>query len=131
MKNFWRIALLGYLFGMFALIVCVAAVVMGIVEDMGISLLLLPVICPVILNLFARLSKYTWEKYMYGQGAFWRWSLIGLLAGLFYTIRVYLGEQAMRSGLFGALMIFVLLSLFWLIFFLKRGQLNEIEDQES
>ena len=122
MKNFWRIVLLGYLFGMFALSICIVAVAAGIVEDMGISLLALPIVCPVLLVLFRHFSKDAWGEILYGRGAFVRWSVIGALTGFLYTIRVLLEQQVDHFGIFGVVLLVVFLFVFWLIFFKGRGK---------
>jgi len=120
MKNFWRIALLGYLFGLAALIVCVLAVVTGIVEDMGIALLALPVASPVFLLLFSRSHQYAWQDVLYGRGAFVRWSVMGSLTGLFYTIRIILEERVTHAGVYGVVLLVAHFFVFWLIFFYKQ-----------
>jgi hypothetical protein len=122
MKNFWRIALLGYLYGMFALIICVLAVVIDIVEDMGIAILALPVVCPILLILFGYVSKGVWQEVLYGRGAFVRWSVTGALAGLLYTIRVILEQRVDHAGMYGVVLLVVFLFVFWLIFFKGRGK---------
>jgi hypothetical protein len=122
MKNFWRIALLGYLYGMFALIICVLAVVTDIVEDMGIAILALPVVCPILFILFGYVSKGVWQEVLYGRGAFVRWSVTGALAGLLYTIRVILEQRVDYAGMYGVVLLVVFLIVFWLIFFRGRGK---------
>lgn len=128
MKNFWRIVFLGYLFGMFALSICIVAVVAGIVEDMGISLLALPIVCPVLLVLFRHFSNDALGEELYGRGAFVRWSVMGSLTGLFYTIRIILEERVTHAGVYGVVLLVALFFVFWLIFFTGRGNLNEITD---
>ena len=125
MKNIWRIVFLGYLFGMFALVVCVIAVMTGIVTDMGVSLLALPIVCPVVLVLFGHFSSYVYREVLYGKGAFWRWILMGGLAGLAYTIRVLLEERG-KAWIWGPVLLVVPLVVFWMIFFTRKGKQNEI-----
>jgi hypothetical protein len=119
MKNIWRIALLGYLYGMFALIMCVIAIVTGIVEDMGIAVLVLPILCPILLILFRHFSNCAWEEKLYGEGAFMRWINMGAMAGGFYMIKKFLEDQVAYAGLIGLFLVLVYLLAFWLMFFYK------------
>ncbi len=119
MKNFWRVALLGYLYGVFALVMCMVAVATGIVEDMGIAVLALPIVCPILLILFRHFSKSVWEEELYGDGAFFHWTMMGVIAGSFYIIKVFLEDQVAYAGLIGMLLLLVFLLAFWLMFFYK------------
>ena len=120
MKNIWRIALLGYLFGMFALIICIIAVVTGIVEDMSIALLALPVISPILLILFRHISKCVWGDELYGYAAFRRWAAMGAMVGCLYTVKVFLEDKMAYPGLLGVFLLLLSLLAFWLIFFNKK-----------
>jgi len=122
MKNIWRIVLLGYLFGIFALVMCVIALVTGIVEDMSIALLALPIVCPILLILFRYFSKRAWEEELYGDGAFMRWVNMGAMAGGLYMIRMFLAGQVAYADLLGLFLLLVFLLAFWLMFFAKRGK---------
>lgn len=120
MKNIWRIALSGYLFGLFALIVCVAAVATGIVADMGLSLLLFPVISPVLLVIIDAVSKSVWTARLFGRGALLRWMGLGIWAGMLYTARVMVEESGQDDSLFAVLFLVLLLVPGWILFWPKK-----------
>lgn len=114
--------MLGYLFGMFALIICVLAVVTCVVEDMGLSLLALPILSPLLLVLFDLLSKSAWLDRLFGRGALLRWVVLGIFAGLFYTMRVILEESGLRSSLFSAGFLIFFWLLGWIMFRHKQPE---------
>jgi len=119
MKNIWRVALLGYLYGVFALVMCVIAVATGIVKDMGMAVLALPVVCPTLLIFFRHFSKSVWEEELYGSGAFLHWTTMGVISGSLYILKVFLEDQVAYAGLIGMFLLLVFLLTFWLIFFYK------------
>lgn len=121
--NIW-LGVMGAVFGISSLFICVFAIIAGIIEDLGISLLVLPIIVPVMLIVFRRVTKYKFRDAHFGIGGVIRWIIFGSITGMAYIVRIVIGDTGFISSVYGMLLLLSLFVIYWLLFEQKKTQIS-------
>jgi hypothetical protein len=101
-KNILWLGFLGLIFGLSILLVCIIAVLTEFVDDLGISILFLPLITPLILPAVAMTTKREFGHVHDGMGGAIRWFVLGSVVGILYMLRVaFVKDETLTSDVLG------------------------------
>jgi hypothetical protein len=119
-KNILWLGFLGFLFGLSNLLVCIIAVLTKFVDDVGVSILFLPLITPLILPAVALITKREFGRVHYGMGGAIRWFILGSVVGILYIVRVaFVKDETLPSDILGISLLLSNFIVYCLLFEIK------------
>jgi hypothetical protein len=122
-KSILWLGFLGLIFGLSYLLVCLIAVLTKFVDDLGISLLFLPVITPLMLPVVAMITKREFGPLHYGMGGAIRWFVMGSVSGILYIVRVaFVKDETLPSDILGISLLLSNFIVYFLLFEIKPGR---------
>jgi hypothetical protein len=131
-KNILWLGFLGLIFGLSYLLVCLIAVLTEFVDDLGISLLFLPLITPLVLPAVAMITKREFGRVHYGMGGAIRWFVMGSVFGILYIVRVaFVKDETLPSDILGISLLLSSFIVYFLLFEIKPGRTRRTREDSS
>jgi hypothetical protein len=122
-KNILWLGFLGFIFGLSYLLVCLIAVLTEFVDDLGISILFLPLLTPLVLPAVAMITKREFGRVHYGMGGAIRWFAMGSVFGILYIVRVaFVKDETLPSDILGISLLLSNFIVYFLLFEIKPGR---------
>lgn len=108
---------MGFIFGASSLLVLIIAILNGLINDIGISSLSLPVFCSILLAFLPKLAKNKIRSSYFGLTGAIRWFVFGSLVGVLYIFKeVFSKNELLPSSITGILFLLTSFILYWLFF---------------
>lgn len=107
----------GFIFGASNLLGLIIAILNGLINDIGVSSLLLPVFCSILLAFLPKVAKNKIRSTYFGLTGAIRWFIFGSLVGAFFIFREVISEYGfLSSSITGILFLVASFILYWLLF---------------
>lgn len=118
---------MGFIFGISSLLVCIIAILNGLIDDMGVSsIILLPVSCSIVFAFVPNVAKSKVRSSYFGLVGAIRWFVFGSMTGGLYVFKeVTSDNKLLPSSMVGILSLLTFLIVYWLLFEKKGAKKTE------